>query len=60
MFNSAPYLQIDTTDYSNDKLLMELKKKHDYSYEDEIVCSRECLQNYEEKVYIFSMKKIIF
>jgi len=33
-----------------DTILKELKEKRGYSYEDEITCSKECLQNYEEKV----------
>jgi len=30
--------------------LRELREKRGYTYEDEITCSKECLQNYEEKV----------
>ena len=36
-------------------LLKKLKEKRSYTYEDEIVCSKECLQNYEEKVYFFCL-----
>ena len=50
-------LQVDATDYLKDELLNELKRKRGYTFEDEIICSKECLQNYEEKVQIFSMVK---
>lgn len=31
----------------------EIKKKRGYSYEDEMTCSKECLENYEAKLKIF-------
>lgn len=30
-----------------------IKKQRGYSYEDQITCSRECLQNYDEKIKSF-------
>lgn len=37
----------------NDELLIKLKKDRNYSYEDEITCSEECLPNYHEKLKNF-------
>lgn len=31
----------------------KIKKSRGYSYEDEITCSKQCLENYEEKLKIF-------
>ena len=44
------FFQIKHLNYETDATLKELRKKHGYMYEDEITCSKECLQNYEEKV----------
>ncbi|KAM3967655.1 acireductone dioxygenase 1 [Aphomia sociella] len=44
-------LNVDT--YATDGVLEDLKKKRGYTYEDEIVCSKECLPNYEEKIKNF-------
>ena len=30
--------------------LNKLKTERNYTYEDELICSKECLPNYEEKV----------
>lgn len=47
-------LQIEGLDSLKDnELLNKLKKDRNYSYEDELVCSKECLPNYEEKVHHF-------
>lgn len=43
--------KIDAKNYAADDVLIELKKRRGYTYEDEIVCSKECLANYEEKVF---------
>lgn len=40
-------------DYDTDTTLKELRAKRGYTYEDEITCSKECLQNYEEKLKNF-------
>lgn len=42
--------QIDPQNYETDKILQELRSERGYSYEDEIECSQECLDNYEKKV----------
>lgn len=42
--------QINHLNYETDATLKELREKRNYTYEDEITCSKECLQNYEEKV----------
>ncbi|KAF7998320.1 hypothetical protein HCN44_009718 [Aphidius gifuensis] len=47
------YFEIDYKNYLTDDKLKNLKDKRGYSYEDEIVCSKECLQNYEEKLKNF-------
>lgn len=38
---------------NSDGVLDKLKKERGYTYEDEIVCSKECLQNYEDKLKMF-------
>lgn len=55
LFNKTgvEYFKVDYTDYKNDGTLTELKKKRGYTYEDEIICSKECLPNYEEKLKNF-------
>lgn len=47
------YFKIDHEDYNHDNTLIKLKKQRGYTYEDEIECSKECLQNYEEKLKNF-------
>ncbi|CAL1673209.1 unnamed protein product [Lasius platythorax] len=47
------YFKINYLDYSTDTTLKELREKRGYTYEDEITCSKECLQNYEEKLKNF-------
>lgn len=47
------YFKIDNENYTSDPTLTQLKQSRGYSYEDEIVCSKECLQNYEEKLKHF-------
>lgn len=43
----------------NDEVLNSIKKNRGYSYEDEITCSKECLQNYESKVCIYKKDFLI-
>ncbi|XP_011877910.1 PREDICTED: 1,2-dihydroxy-3-keto-5-methylthiopentene dioxygenase [Vollenhovia emeryi] len=47
------YFKINYLEYETDATLKELRKKRGYTYEDEITCSKECLQNYEEKLKNF-------
>ncbi|KAK2587868.1 hypothetical protein KPH14_003965 [Odynerus spinipes] len=47
------YFKVDHDNYLNDPTLKELKESRGYTYEDEIVCSKECLPNYEEKLKNF-------
>ncbi|XP_011304660.1 1,2-dihydroxy-3-keto-5-methylthiopentene dioxygenase [Fopius arisanus] len=47
------YFEVEHENYSNNKKLKELRESRGYSYEDEIVCSEECLPNYKEKLKNF-------
>lgn len=47
------YFKVDHEHHLSDSIFNELKKKRGYTYEDEIVCSKECLPNYEEKLKNF-------
>lgn len=38
---------------ANDGILEKIKTERGYTYEDEIVCSKGCLPNYEEKLKTF-------
>lgn len=46
-------LQINVNTYKSDGVLDKIKKDRGYTFEDEIVCSKECLPNYEEKIKSF-------
>ncbi|XP_031842797.1 acireductone dioxygenase 1 isoform X2 [Nomia melanderi] len=47
------YFKINHEAYKNDNILTELKRKRGYTYEDEIICSKDCLPNYDEKLRNF-------
>uniref|UniRef100_A0A069DNU6 Acireductone dioxygenase n=1 Tax=Panstrongylus megistus TaxID=65343 RepID=A0A069DNU6_9HEMI len=48
------YFRIDDLDSLKDnEVLNKLKKERNYTYEDELVCSKECLPNYEDKLKNF-------
>ncbi|KAG5318678.1 MTND dioxygenase, partial [Pseudoatta argentina] len=44
---------INHLNYEVDITLKELRQKRGYTYEDELTCSKKCLENYEEKLKIF-------
>ncbi|VEN38953.1 unnamed protein product, partial [Callosobruchus maculatus] len=44
-------LNVATLD--KDNTLKKIKDERGYTYEDEIVCSKECLPNYEDKLKMF-------
>ncbi|XP_065359138.1 acireductone dioxygenase [Calliphora vicina] len=44
---------INTDNYQNDKVLQDLRKERNYSYEDEITCSEKCLADYANKLKSF-------
>lgn len=46
-------LQLNIKTLDVDGVLDQIKKNRGYTYEDELVCSKECLANYEEKLKIF-------
>ncbi|XP_012215408.1 acireductone dioxygenase [Linepithema humile] len=47
------YFEINHLDYETDTTLKKLREDRGYTYEDEITCSKKCLQNYEEKLKNF-------
>lgn len=51
--SGVEYYKVNIDSYSSDELLEDLKKERGYTYEDEITCSKDCLQNYEEKLKSF-------
>ncbi|KAI9586811.1 hypothetical protein GQX74_002658 [Glossina fuscipes] len=52
------YFQINADDYENDNVLQELRKKRNYSYEDEITCSEKCLPDYANKLISFFIEHL--
>ncbi|KAF5289438.1 hypothetical protein FQR65_LT11811 [Abscondita terminalis] len=51
--SGVEYFSLDVNTYKTDGILDGIKKKRGYTYEDELVCSKECLPNYEEKLKTF-------
>lgn len=47
------YFPINISTYKTDGVLQDIKKKRGYTYEDEITCSKDCLENYDEKLKNF-------
>ncbi|XP_058463703.1 acireductone dioxygenase [Malaya genurostris] len=55
LFNNTgvEYFKISTETFETDGVLNKIRHERGYSYEDEIICSKECLQDYDEKLKIF-------
>ncbi|XP_067008837.1 acireductone dioxygenase [Anabrus simplex] len=51
--SGVEYFKLNPQTYKEDGILDKLKKERGYTYEDEITCSKECLQNYEDKLRSF-------
>ncbi|KAK4882630.1 hypothetical protein RN001_005949 [Aquatica leii] len=47
------YFSLNAETYKTDGILDEIKRKRNYNYEDEIVCSKERLPNYEKTLKTF-------
>uniref|UniRef100_A0A8D8XZ09 Acireductone dioxygenase n=1 Tax=Cacopsylla melanoneura TaxID=428564 RepID=A0A8D8XZ09_9HEMI len=47
------YFNIEADNLLEDQVLTKLRQERNYNYEDEIICSQECLPNYEEKLKSF-------
>lgn len=47
------YFKLDVKNYATDGVLEGIRKKRGYSYEDEIICSRDCLPDYDNKLKNF-------
>ncbi|KAJ8910745.1 hypothetical protein NQ315_017202 [Exocentrus adspersus] len=47
------YFKLNVPTLDTDGVLDKIKKDRGYTYEDELVCSKESLPNYEEKLKIF-------
>jgi 1,2-dihydroxy-3-keto-5-methylthiopentene dioxygenase len=46
------FQQLNPDDPLQDERLEKIKYDRNYTYEDQITCSKECLPNYEEKVFV--------
>ncbi|XP_031640599.1 1,2-dihydroxy-3-keto-5-methylthiopentene dioxygenase [Contarinia nasturtii] len=47
------YFQLDADTYNVDGKLDRIRKDRGYSYEDEIICSKDCLPDYDNKLKTF-------
>ncbi|XP_069702295.1 acireductone dioxygenase [Periplaneta americana] len=47
------YFKLNSDDPLTDEKLEKIKLERNYTYEDQITCSKECLPNYEEKLHNF-------
>ena len=47
------YFKLNVDTYETDGILSDIKNRRGFTYEDELVCSKACLPNYEEKLKIF-------
>ncbi|XP_058835580.1 acireductone dioxygenase [Topomyia yanbarensis] len=55
LFNNTgvEHFKINIATFQTDGVLEKIRKDRGYSYEDEIICSKECLQDYENKLKSF-------
>jgi hypothetical protein len=44
--------QLNPDDPVQDERLEKIKRDRNYTYEDQLICSKESLPNYEEKVFM--------
>ncbi|XP_056640349.1 acireductone dioxygenase [Diorhabda sublineata] len=51
--SGVEYFKLNIDTLNTDGVLDQIKKQRGYNYEDEIICSEKCLENYEEKLKIF-------
>ncbi|CAH0558719.1 unnamed protein product [Brassicogethes aeneus] len=51
--SGVEYFQLNLKTFTTDGTLDKIKRERGYTYEDELTCSKECLENYEEKLKIF-------
>ncbi|XP_065219270.1 acireductone dioxygenase isoform X1 [Planococcus citri] len=58
--SGVEYFKVNEKNVAQDELINKLKAERGYTYEDELVCSKECLPNYEEKYVQISQLKIFF
>ena len=57
------FQQLNPDDPVQDEKLGKIKHDRHYTYEDQLTCSKECLPNYEEKVFVvqkISMKGFVY
>jgi len=61
--NEFEFQQLNPDDPVQDEKLEKIKHDRHYTYEDQLTCSKECLPNFEEKVFVMqkiSMKSLVY
>jgi hypothetical protein len=61
--NEFEFQQLNPDDPVQDEKLEKIKCDRHYTYEDQLTCSKECLPNFEEKVFVvqkISMKSFVY
>ncbi|KAJ8961808.1 hypothetical protein NQ318_021423 [Aromia moschata] len=51
--SGVEYIKLNLDTLDTDGILEKIKTERGYTYEDELVCSKDCLPNYEEKLKVF-------